>query len=85
MFWCFVFNVGFFVVVAFFPEWNCPTLGRSRSLPSESSQTKRDDLMLPSAPQTVSVKASFGLNKTGALVFSVLHLLWNVIIALTSV
>lgn len=63
----------------FFPDWNCSTPGKSRGLPSESSPMKRADLLLPSVSQTVSVKSSFSLNKAGALVFSVLHLLWSII------
>lgn len=65
----------------FFLWMDCLILGKPRCACSESRQMKSNDLLLSAAYQTVSVKSNFSLNKTGALVFSALHLLWDIIIA----
>lgn len=69
----------------FCPWMDCLTLGKPRCAHSESRQMKSYDLLLPAASQTVYIKSNFSLNKTGALVFSALCLLRNVIIARMSV
>lgn len=78
-----------FVVISFplfvtFSEWRCPILGKSNltCLLSESRQTKRDSVLLPSASPMAPIKSCTGCRRTGALMFSVLHLLRKIIAAL---
>lgn len=74
------FAVWCFLVISFPPEWIVSSLA-NLDVRSKSRQMQSNDLLLPATSQTVSVKSNVSLNKAGALVFSALHLWWDIIIA----